>query len=111
VHFSLNTDLHNSQCLSCCSTGNNTLATDLALYNISAINYVKDKVVPAHAMKAHAYYRKRGIAPIILNLSTRGRYVIKLDTLATLSPVPTEEEMVWPQNSFEHFGEEKNSLP
>jgi hypothetical protein len=62
-------------------------------------------------MKAQAYYRKRSIAPLILNLSTRGRYVVNLDTLTTLSPVPTEQEMVQPPSSFEHFGEEKNSLP
>jgi hypothetical protein len=34
--------------------------------------FVKDKAVPVHAMKAQAY-RRRSIAPLILNLSTRGR--------------------------------------
>jgi len=34
---------------------------------------VKDKVVPVNAMKTQAYNRRRGMAPLILNLSTRGR--------------------------------------
>jgi hypothetical protein len=75
----------------------------------------KGKVVPVHAMKA--YRGSGGIAPFILNLSTRWEVNCQHHTpapspLEKESLVPFEEEAGWaPEPAWEFWRREKSSCP
>jgi hypothetical protein len=76
------------------------------LYRIFQLEVKEGKIVPVHAMKA--YQRSRGIAALILNLSTRWKIVVDF-TLWQLYPrertlVPIEWEAGWgPERDLDGF--------
>ena len=70
------------------------------------------KVVPVHALKA--YGGRRGIAPLILNLGTRWRWVVSFTPLPICRPpwketcFPTSRKLSVPQNRSGSFVEQKS---
>jgi hypothetical protein len=70
------------------------ISEQTALISLKIVQNVKGKAVPVHAVKA--YRGTRGIAPLILNLGTRWRWVVNFTPRPLyprkINPVRTEEE-------------------
>jgi hypothetical protein len=112
ARYSINTSIANIS-ISCCYTTEGSSGTSLQhIQTARNLQQTVNKVVPVHTMKA--YRQSRGIAPHILNSSTRVRWVVNFMPWP-LSPwnvcrYPRYRRLGWPRASLGHFGKEEDLL-
>ena len=65
--------------------------------------------IPVHAM--HTYQRRRGKAPLILNLGITWSWVVKVHAQTSLPPVPIKHKIQRAPEQMYIFAANRNPLP